>query len=130
MGSHRFYSLETTRRMHPPKVNRVLFCLLMSGQCCATAVAQESTDPMEVCYRMSDRDARLACFDNELQRRHALVAPEPPTPPTAPAATSAPAATGAATSVNTAKQRPVDDTVGLDGRQLIIKRKELGIQPE
>src|ERR1700722_2658428 len=86
--------------MHPHKVIRVLFWLLMFGQCCATAVAQESTDPMEVCYRLSDRDAKLACFDNEMQRRHALLARKPTTPPTAPAATSAPAAPSGASSVN------------------------------
>ena len=42
--------------MHPHKIIHVLFCLLMIGQWCATAVAQESNDPMEVCYRMSDPD--------------------------------------------------------------------------
>ena len=50
---------------------------------------------MEVCYRMADADLRHACFDKEMQRRHAAA-----------------------------------DTVGLDGKQLIIKRKEAGIQPE
>ena len=88
------------------------FCLLMCGQWCATAVAQESTDPMEVCYRMSDADLRHACFDQEMQRRHSA------------------AANGAANSAPRSAPVGPADTVGLDGRQLIIKRKELGIQPE
>jgi hypothetical protein len=74
----------------------IAFCMLIFGQFSATVVAQESTDPMEVCYRMSDADKRHACFDQEMQRRHAKPA----------------------------------DTVGLDGKQLIIKRREAGVQPE
>jgi hypothetical protein len=108
----------------------ILLCLPMFGPVPATALAQESSDPMEVCFRMSDRDARLACFDNEMRRRHALVAREPTTPPAAPGATSAPPATRATTGVNPAKNGPPDDTIGLDGKQLILKRKEEGIQPE
>jgi hypothetical protein len=116
--------------MHPRKTIRVLFCLLVFGRCCAAAVGQEAADQMEVCFRMSDRDAKLACFDHEMQRRHALAARGPTAAPTAPAATSAPLASSAITNVNTAKQGPPDDTIGLDGRQLIIKRKEEGIQPQ
>jgi hypothetical protein len=106
------------------------FAMLLLGPFPATVLAQDSTDPMEVCYRMSDADLRHACFDNEMQRRHALAAREPTIAPTAPAATSPPLATSATTSINTAKKGPPDDTIGLDGKQLIIKRKEEGIQPE
>ena len=67
---------------------------------------------MEVCYRMSDADQRHACFDQEMQRRH-----------------SAAAKAAGATASHPMAATP-DVTVGLDGRQLIIKRKELGIQPE
>ena len=67
---------------------------------------------MEVCYRMSDADLRHACFDKEMQRRHSA-APNG-------AGSSAP---------RSATVRPAD-TVGLDGRQLILKRKEEGIQPK
>jgi hypothetical protein len=88
------------------------FCMLLSGPFSATVLAQESTDPMEVCYRMSDADLRHACFDREMQRRHSAGA----NAAGAPASQPAPAAT--------------DDTVGLDGKQLIIKRKQEGIQPE
>ncbi|HEY6457459.1 MAG TPA: hypothetical protein VIY90_19450 [Steroidobacteraceae bacterium] len=108
----------------------ILLCLPMFGSFAATVLAQTSSDPMEACFRMSDRDAKLACFDNEMQRRHALAAREPATAPTAPAATSAPPATNANSSIKTAKQGPPDDTIGLDGKQLIRKRKEEGIQPK
>jgi hypothetical protein len=74
----------------------IAFFMLMFGQFSAAVSAQESTDPMEVCYRMSDPDKRHACFDQEMQRRHAKPA----------------------------------DTAGLDGKQLIIKRREAGVQPE
>jgi hypothetical protein len=107
--------------------------VVLSGQFPATVLAQDSTDPMEVCYRMSDADLRHTCFDNEMQRRHGLAAHGPtiaPTAPAAPAPTSAPLVTSANTSINTAKHGPADDTIGLDGKQLIIKRKEEGIQPE
>jgi hypothetical protein len=107
----------------------ILLCLPMFAPYPATTLAQGSSDPMEPCFRMSDRDARLACFDNEMQRRHALAARVPTTAPTAPVATSAPLAASAPPGVTTAKKGPPDDTVGLDGKQLIIKRKEEGIQP-
>jgi hypothetical protein len=87
-------------------------CLLLFGQLSATVLAQESTDPMEVCYRMSDADLRHACFDREMQRRH-----------------TAGANAAGATASHPAPAAP-DDTVGLDGKQLIIKRKEEGIRPE
>jgi hypothetical protein len=108
----------------------ILLCLPLFGPFPTTALAQGSTDPMEVCFRMSDRDARLTCFDNEMQRRHTLAARGPTTAPTAPAATSAPPATRATAGVNTAKKGPPDDTIGLDGKQLILKRKEEDIQSE
>jgi hypothetical protein len=103
--------------------------LLLCGPFPAIALAQDSTDPMEVCFRMSAPEARLVCFDNEMQRRHALAARGLATAPVAPAATSTPPPTTATTSVNAATQR-TDDTIGLDGRQLSLKRKEEGIQPE
>jgi hypothetical protein len=103
-----------------PYTRWILPGLLMIGPFPATALAQESTDTMEVCFRMSAPEARLACFDNEMQRRHALAARGPAT---------APPPTIATTSVTTTNQRP-DDTIGLDGKQLILKRKEEGIQPE
>jgi hypothetical protein len=113
-----------------PYTRWILPALLMFGPFPATALAQESTDPMEVCFRMSAPKARLACFDNEMQRRHALAARGPTSAPVAPAATFAPPLTSATTGVNAAKQTPPDDTIGLDGKQLILKRKEEGIQPE
>jgi hypothetical protein len=95
----------------PYWMNGIPFCLLLFGQFSAPVLAQESTDPMEVCYRMSDADQRHACFDQEMQRRHSA------------------AASAAANASHPAARAP-DDTVGLDGRQLSIRRKEEGIQPE
>lgn len=95
--------------MHQLKVMDIV-CLLLVGQFSATVLAQQSTDPMEVCYRMSDADQRHACFDQEMQRRHSAAANA--------AGSSAP---------HSATPAPAD-TVGLDGRALIIKRKAAGIQ--
>lgn len=97
------------------KFSRVLgipLCLLVAAQFSAAVLAQESTDPMEVCYRMSDADLRHACFDKEMQRRHA------------------PGANAAGTNAPRPTPAKPDDTVGLDGKQLILKRREEGIQPE
>ena len=98
--------------MHQSKIIAIrnigmAICMLMCGPFSAAVRAQDSTDPMEVCYRMADADRRHACFDQEMQRRHAA----------------------AADASHPAAVRPAD-TVGLDGRQLILKRKQEGIQPE
>jgi hypothetical protein len=100
----------------------IAFCTLLFGQFSAAVLAQDSTDPMEVCYRMSDADLRHACFDKEMQRRHSAGAN---------ATGTNPGGTNAA-GTNAPRSAPVGaaDTVGLDGRQLDIKRKEAGIQTE
>jgi hypothetical protein len=94
------------------KAIRIASCVVLIAQFSGRLLAQESTDPMEVCYRMSDADLRHACFDQEMQRRH----------------------TAGANAAGTTASHPTpavpDDTVGLDGKQLIIKRKQEGIQPE
>jgi hypothetical protein len=41
------------------------------------ALTQTASDPMEVCFRVSDAAARLACFDSEMRRRHAAATPAP-----------------------------------------------------
>jgi hypothetical protein len=84
-------------------------------------MAQEATDPMEVCYRMADADQRHACFDQEMLRRH--------TAGSKAAATHATPAAPATPAKSSTSATPAD-TIGLDGKQLIIKRKEAGIQPE
>jgi hypothetical protein len=113
--------------------------LLIFGPFAAIALAQQSNDPMEVCSGMSAPEARLACFDNEMRRRHASAArgptgaagaPPAAVAPVAQVAMSAPALTSATPSGTAAKQTPPDDTIGLDGRALMLKRKEEGIQPE
>ncbi|HTY92780.1 MAG TPA: hypothetical protein VMC02_02755 [Steroidobacteraceae bacterium] len=91
----------------------------------AAALSQATPDPMEVCFQISDAGARVACFDREMQRRHAAAAAAAPAVTAAPAVPAAPAAAAVAPA---AKPKAVDDTVGLDGRQLIIRRKEEGIK--
>jgi hypothetical protein len=103
-------AIEILRRR--PRMEWIPFATLLLGQFPATVLAQDPTDPMEVCYRMSDADLRHACFDQEMQRRHSA------------------AAVGAGSSAPRSATVGPADTVGLDGRQLIIKRKEAGIQPE
>ena len=76
---------------------------------------------MEACSQLSDASARLACFDHEIQRRHAAG-----TGTTSPAnAAPAPGSTPA----RIVSQKPAADTIGLDGKQLSLKRKEEGIAP-
>jgi hypothetical protein len=84
---------------------RAVGLLLTLGCLSTTALAQEPVDPMDACARETDAAARLACFDREVQRRHA-------------------GASGAAGRSQT------DDNVGLDGKQLIKKLKEQRVQPE
>ena len=103
---------------------------MVFGQFPSTAVAQEATDPMEACFRMTDAGARFACYDHEMQRRHPVAAPRPGIAPSAPAATAPPTSIPGTTSVTTATSKPIDETIGLDGRQLILKRKNEGLQPE
>jgi hypothetical protein len=121
-------------------MGRIFGLLLALGYCCATALAQGSTDPLEVCSQLSDASARLACFDHEIQRRHAAAASvnspanaAPAPAAAAPAAAPPPAAAATAPAGNAparaVSQQPADDTIGLDGKQLLIKRKEEGIAP-
>jgi hypothetical protein len=85
------------------------------------ARAQAIQDPLEACYQQPDGAPRLACFDKEMQRRHAsgtkaaATNPAPAAAPAAPAGPATPALTGSAKS-------PPDDTVGLQGSAL---RKKL-----
>jgi hypothetical protein len=113
---------------------RTIAIILTLGALPAIAAAQSSPpDPLDACAKLTDATARLACFDHEMQRRHAT------TPPT-PAATSTPAATGrpAATTTPTvtptpataaANQQHADENIGLEGTQLHKKLKEQGVEP-
>ena len=80
---------------------------------------------MEACSQLSDAGARLACFDREIQRRHAAGTGTRSPVNAAPAPAPAPANTPA----RVVSQKPADDTIGLDGKQLSLKRKEEGIAP-
>jgi hypothetical protein len=81
-----------------------------------TAAALAPPDPLEACAQKADSNARLACFDQEMQRRHTTnatreapvskAAPAPPTP------------------------APASATVGLAGSQLHKKQQEEGIVVE
>jgi hypothetical protein len=125
-------------------MTRTIGLLLLVGFGATTVLAQAPPDAMEACSQVSDAGARLACFDREIQRRHgtsagtgnpADAAPAHPTPgapaaSVAPARASAPAAASAGNApAPVASRQPVDDTVGLDGKQLSIRRKEEGIAP-
>jgi hypothetical protein len=114
---------------------RTIAVILTLGALSAIAAAQGSPDPLDACAKQTDATARLACFDHEMQRRHA----------TTPAATSTPAATGrpAATTTPTvtatpaataapataaATQQHADENIGLEGTQLHKKLKEQGVE--
>ena len=88
--------------------------LLSFGLLPTLALTQETSDPMEQCFSVSDSTARLACFDQEMRRRHA--ATSVPAPP-------ALSASSTAATLTPAPSKAADDTIGLDGRQLILKRK-------
>lgn len=110
-------------------MTRTIGLLLLLG-CCTSALSQGSPDPMEACAQLSDASARLACFDREIQRRHVQTAPGGPAnaaPAPAPVAAAAAPAPAAPTPV--ASPKPVDDTIGLDGKQLSLRRKAEGIAP-
>ncbi len=96
-------------------IQAALFGIPLLAHSAEPAVAQQSADPMEACFQMTDPAARSACYDHEMQRRHAAAAP---------------ATTPATTSLTPATKRPIDDTIGLDGKQLSLKRKEQGLRPE
>jgi hypothetical protein len=98
-------------------MTRTIGLLLLLGYGATTALAQAPPDPLEACSQVSDSAARLACFDREIQRRHAKAAG------TRMPANAAPAPAAPAV------RKPGDDTVGLDGKQLSIRRKEEGIAP-
>jgi hypothetical protein len=113
---------------------RTIAVILTLGALSAIAAAQSSPDPLDACAKQTDATARLACFDHEMQRRHA----------TTPAATSTPAATGrpaatttpatatpaatAAPGAAAADQNHTDENVGLEGTQLHKKLKEQGVE--
>jgi len=84
---------------------RTIGVILTLGCLPAIASAQNSPDPLDACVKQTDATARLACFDHEMQRRHAA-------PPTTPAA----------------DQKHADENVGLQGKELHMKLKEQGVQ--
>ncbi len=116
--------------------------LILTLQSMATiALAQSSADPLEACAQKSDANARLACFDQEMQRRHTTPGATTPaagtSAPTASAgpaaamtgsaATTAPPASAPAAKVSAAAANTAaTDNVGLDGVQLQRKLKEQG----
>ena len=101
--------------------SRFALWLLSFGLLPTLALTQETSDPMEQCFSVSDSTARLACFDKEMRRRHAAASvPAPPALASAPASASA---SRTAATLTPAPSKAADDTIGLDGRQLILKRK-------
>ncbi len=114
---------------------RTIGLILTLAYFSAIAAAQSSPDPLDACAQLTDANARLTCFDREMQRRHATtaVAPTTATTPTVPTMATAPAAppkAASATATAAADQKHSDDYVGLEGKQLHMKLKEQGIEPE
>jgi|SRR5665213_1036979 len=75
--------------------------LIFSVVCmAASVVAAGAEDPLEMCYRDADPTSRVACYDHEMQRRHATASAMP---------------------------KRTDDNVGLEGKELHRKLKEEGV---
>ena len=110
--------------------------LLMLAALPRLALTQQSADPFEVCFALSAPSARLACFDGEMRRRHATAAAPGHAPAGVPLANAAPVLTpassapGSGTSLTATPAPAADDTIGLDGRQLLLRRKAEHIQRE
>jgi hypothetical protein len=117
---------------------RTIAVIVALGALPAIAAAQSSPDPLDACAKQTDATARLACFDHEMQRRHA-------TTPTTPATTSTPAATSTPATITrpivtaapaatappptaTANQQHTDENIGLEGKELHKKLKEQGVE--
>ena len=103
--------------MRPSTIrDAAVLCLLLPTGLPAMAAGQQVADPLDACYQLPDTTARVACYDQEVQRRHAAAAQGSHPVAIAPKPTPAPSPAR-------------DDTIGLDGKQLDIKRKQEGIQP-
>jgi hypothetical protein len=89
---------------------RRMIGFLSAAALATTAAAQSAPDPLDACAQKADAAARLACFDKEMQRRHAPHTTPTRTPPAA--------------------ARQADDTVGLEGTQLRKKLHEKGIEAD
>jgi hypothetical protein len=108
----------------------VVLALLLPTGVVVMAADQQAADPLDACYQLQDTTMRVACYDQEVQRRHAAAAQQRhPVVAVAPAAAPVSAAPAATTQTAPASQAAIDDTIGLDGKQLDIKRKQEGIQP-
>jgi hypothetical protein len=102
---------------------RAIGLVLTLGCFSALEAAQGSQDPLDACAQQTDANARLACFDHEMQRRHTTTsASAKPATQGTPASATPPAAAVA--------QKRADDNVGLQGKDLQKKLKEQGTQTE
>ena len=105
---------------------RTMAVILTLGALPAMAAAQSSPDPLDACAKQTDATARLACFDREMQRRHATT-PTTPATATTPTVTATPTPT-AAPAAAAANQQHADENIGLEGTQLHKKLKEQGVE--
>jgi hypothetical protein len=105
-------------------------CLLLLAHQSTTAVAQESADPIQVCSRMTDTGARLACFDRVAAQQRAAATHGNSAAPIAPSVTAAPTAAAGTQSRAPAADRLPEDTTGLDPEQIRIRRHREGLPPE
>lgn len=98
-------------------------CLLALWPFSPTVLAQESVNPIEVCSKVTDRDARLDCFDHAAALRNHVA-------PVAPAGTSKPPTPTDTRGVTPAPNGPADDITGLDAKQISARRKAEGRPPQ
>jgi hypothetical protein len=115
---------------------RTIAVIVALGALPAVTAAQSSPDPLDACAKQTDATARLACFDHEMQRRHAIppaaasapaATSTPPNATTIPAATAAPTASAAPVTAST-NQQHTDENIGLEGKELHKRLKEQGVE--
>ena len=116
---------------------RSMIGFLSAAVLSTVASAQSPTDPLEACAQKADATARLACFDQEMQRRHATSALRPAPAASAPPAGRAPTAPAAPVASAPAVQEDpaapsaaahVDENAGLSGPTLRKKLRDEGVE--
>lgn len=80
--------------------------------------AASTTDPLDACAQMGDPAARLACFDQQMQRRRGTAAPQNPPSGASGAAAAPQAPDGVSGAAPGAPARPAGDKTGLEGSQV------------
>jgi hypothetical protein len=125
---------------------RRTICFLPMVAFSVIAAAQAPTDPLEACAQKTDATARLACFDQEMKRRHAVGTSAAGAVSTG-AASAAPAAHAAAapakavapetpragqsaSAQQAASASHAEENIGLQGSELRKRQREQGVVVE